>query len=74
MADQLPDTLPPGKRPRTHRIQRYMTLDQEACEVLDELAPGMNKRGDYVSRLVLEERARREERQRLKAQLAAAPE
>jgi hypothetical protein len=50
-----------------------LSLDAEAYQLLQEMAPTRRAYGAYLSRLVFEERARREERQRL-LQAASAPE
>jgi hypothetical protein len=53
----------PGRPPGTSVIA--LTLDQEAITLLREWAPTHRSYGRLLSNLVLEERARREERTRL---------
>ena len=48
-----------------------LTLDLDAITILREVAPSPRAHGRLVSRLIFEYQARLEERQRIKAQLAA---
>jgi hypothetical protein len=45
-------------------VQRTFTLDKEADEILLAMGGGPKIRGHYISRLILIEKARQEERQR----------
>ncbi len=60
-------TVYAGRHPS--RVVRALTLDREASEWLDEQLRGAKQHGVFISRLLFEERARREERQRLRALL-----
>jgi hypothetical protein len=46
------------------------SLTREAAELLVQMSPTLRGRGAYITRLLLEERARQEERARMKAELA----
>ena len=46
------------------------TIDREARAILEELAPTRKSYGDFVSRLLHQEKARRQEVQRLRQLLA----
>jgi len=59
-------------RPRTS-VPMSLSLDREAVVYVRELA-GQRSLGRIISRLILEERARAEERQRLVRQLLAPRE
>ena len=56
---------------RTTRRQRLLTLDSDADDLLTAWTGGGKQRGRLVSRLVFEESARLEERQRIRAVLEA---
>jgi hypothetical protein len=57
-----------GTHPRAGRAVNF-TLSNEADEYLRQIAPAKRKMGEFVSRLILEERVRREERKRLQAEV-----
>ena len=68
----MPAALDPNRRvgdPNPGRARGVtvvaLSLDIEAYQCLKEMAPTTKSYGAYLSRLVFEERARREERQRL---------
>ena len=50
---------------REDRIVRAITLDREADEWLDAQMGGSKQHGRFLSRLIYEERSRREERARI---------
>jgi hypothetical protein len=52
-------------------VQVNFSLAREAAELLAAMAPTRKARGAYISRLLLEERCRQEERAKLKAELAS---
>jgi hypothetical protein len=56
---------PPG------RVQLNIAVDAEVVELIKSMAASRRGYGDLVSRLIFEERARSEERQRLRKQIAA---
>jgi hypothetical protein len=53
----------PGRPPGIRVIA--LSLDAEAYQLLQQMAPTRRAYGRFLSRLVFEERARREERRRL---------
>ena len=53
------------------KIQLNIAVDAEAVELIKTMAASRRGYGDLVSRLVYEERARQEERQRIAMQLSA---
>ena len=55
--------------PARRGVARNLTLDMDASEFLRESAPSRKTQGKFVSALLLAERARREERARMKAAL-----
>jgi hypothetical protein len=59
-------------RPANNRrgISRTLTLDYDSSELLRELAPGPRHQGRYISDLIRQEYARREERRRIRETLA----
>lgn len=70
----MPDTLTPDT-PRSHPtagvIRINLTMDLEAYQHLQQLAPTSKAYGRYLSQLVNEKWIRQDERQRLRKQLAA---
>ena len=55
-------------------VVKALSLDRDAAEVIEEYASSYANQGQFVSALALAERARREERARLKAAVLAALE
>jgi hypothetical protein len=53
-------------------IQKTITLDPEAAQWLMRMASGPNCQGRYVSRILMEEKARQFERAQWEATLAPA--
>lgn len=58
--------------PLRQGIIKYLTLEHEAVEILESLAPGTKAQGKLVSALLRQEEARRIEARRLPAKLMAA--
>jgi hypothetical protein len=55
--------------PPVSSVQRYLKLDPEAAQILDCVAPSPNKRGAFLSRLIFDYWARKQERERIAAAL-----
>jgi hypothetical protein len=53
-------------------IAKCVTLDPEACEALNRLPVGHREQGHYLSKLILLDAARRDERERLRLAVANA--
>jgi hypothetical protein len=53
---------------------KALTIAREALEILNQLPLGHCEQGRYISRLILEDQVRREERQKMKAAMLAVLE
>lgn len=52
-----------------HVVPMGLSFDRETALLIDRLAPSKKEKGEYLARLVHEDRARREERQRIAQQI-----
>lgn len=58
-----------AEKPERHGRAKVLTIDFDALPLLLEMAPSQKSQGRFISELIRAEKSRREERERVKAEL-----